>query len=77
MKSHGCSTSCLWVCPCNERGDIRWPAVLSAAASTRASASTLELTASGQSQIAEIYVPRLSLVRLPLKSVCRSDCGGV
>ena len=39
------------------------------AASTRASASSLNLTASGRSQVAEIYVPRLSLVRLPLKSV--------
>lgn len=47
------------------------------AASTHASASSLNFTASGRSQIAELYVPRLSLVRLHLKSVCQSGCGRV
>lgn len=39
-------------------------------ASTRASATSLTLTASGRSPVAELYVPRLSLVRLPLIKVC-------
>ena len=34
-------------------------------ASTRASASTLKRPASGNSRVAEIYVPQLSLVRPP------------